>query len=333
MYHYTFRGFSLNNYSIVEYPYLSKIFKDGYLGVSLFFMISGFVILLSLENKTNFTFIKSRFLRLYPAYWICLFLSFFTISFFGAPYLSVTSFDLFTNVTMFNGFFKLPYVDGAYWSLLIEMKFYILMCFFILLNKKHNFKVDYLITSYIVISLIPLILNINSFKIYTIFNYLFTFKYSSFFLSGMIFYMIHKVGLNLKYIFQLFICFAMSIFWSLKGLSKLEHNFNIDFSETMTILYISIFYIIMFLISYGKLQIFNKKIFVKLGALTYPLYLLHQNIGYIILNRFSNFINKYLLLVLLLVFIFVLANFISDKFEPKFYKFLKSIIESNNRLK
>ena len=333
MYHYTFRGFMSKKYLFVEYPFLSKFFKDGYLGVSLFFMISGFVILMSVQNKTISGFVKSRFLRLYPAYWVCLLVSFFTILIFGAPYLTVSFFDLFSNFTMFNGFLKLPYVDGAYWSLLVEMKFYILMFLFILLKGKYNFKVDYFIILYILLSLISMISDIHPYKLYTIVNYFLTFKYSSFFISGMIFYMIYKVGLNFKYLLQLLICYSMSIFWSLKEVNIMENQYNLDFSETVTIIYVSVFYIVMFLISTGKLEVLNRKVFLKFGVLTYPLYLLHQNIGYIILNKFSNYINKYILLILLLAFVFVLANFISNKIEPKFYKFLKSIIESNTFMK
>ena len=328
MYHYTFRGFMSKEYLFVEYPLLSKFFKDGYLGVNLFFMISGFVILMSVQNKTISGFVKSRFLRLYPAYWICLLISFFSILQFGDPYLTVSFFDLISNFTMFNGFFKLPYIDGAYWSLLVEMKFYILILFFIFLKDKYNFKVDYFITLYILLSLISMISDVQSHKLHTIINYFLTFKYSSFFISGMIFYMIYKVGTKYKYVIQLLICYLMSIFWSLKEASKIENVYNITFSESTTIIYISAFYFVMFLISTGKLEVLNRKVFLKFGVMTYPLYLLHQNIGYIILNKFSDYINKYLLLVLLLVFVFALANFISNKLEPKFYKLLRSVIES-----
>ena len=54
-------------------------FKYGGLGVSLFFMISGFVIYLSINNvKDAKTFFIKRFIRLYPIFWICM-LTTFTI--------------------------------------------------------------------------------------------------------------------------------------------------------------------------------------------------------------------------------------------------------------
>ena len=48
LFHYTFRGFIANS-SILEFPVLGSLFKYGYLGVDLFFMISGFVIYVNRE--------------------------------------------------------------------------------------------------------------------------------------------------------------------------------------------------------------------------------------------------------------------------------------------
>jgi peptidoglycan/LPS O-acetylase OafA/YrhL len=46
----------------------SNIFQYGLFGVRLFFMISGFVILLTLEKRTGFVdFMLRRWLRLFPA--------------------------------------------------------------------------------------------------------------------------------------------------------------------------------------------------------------------------------------------------------------------------
>jgi len=45
-YHYTFAGFEDNpNLVPVEYPFLAEFTRYSYLGVNLFFLISGFVIL------------------------------------------------------------------------------------------------------------------------------------------------------------------------------------------------------------------------------------------------------------------------------------------------
>ena len=60
--------------------FLSKIFIHGDLGVNLFFLISGFVIFMSLNKSLNFlTFIKKRYFRLFPSMLFASLLYFFFI--------------------------------------------------------------------------------------------------------------------------------------------------------------------------------------------------------------------------------------------------------------
>lgn len=84
LYHYVFRGYNHDQLSPVEYPFLGSIFKYGYLGVELFFIISGYVVLMSAYHKTVREFFISRVVRLYPAFWIaCTFC--FVITYVFAP--------------------------------------------------------------------------------------------------------------------------------------------------------------------------------------------------------------------------------------------------------
>ena len=47
LYHYLFRGWAADNMSDLSFNKIGHFFKYGYLGVNLFFIISGFVIILS----------------------------------------------------------------------------------------------------------------------------------------------------------------------------------------------------------------------------------------------------------------------------------------------
>src|SRR6266850_1359270 len=70
-FHLGFRGYSAHNLQDVAYPELAAFSKYGYMGVELFFMISGYVIPWSIRGRTLAEFIASRAIRLYPTYWLC----------------------------------------------------------------------------------------------------------------------------------------------------------------------------------------------------------------------------------------------------------------------
>mgnify|MGYP001576560831 CR=1 FL=1 len=50
-YHLCYRGFAKDNLSILQFSPLENFAKYGYLGVDLFFIISGFVIIMSVKNS------------------------------------------------------------------------------------------------------------------------------------------------------------------------------------------------------------------------------------------------------------------------------------------
>ena len=81
------------------FPTGNKFAIYGWLGVYLFFLISGFVICLSCWGRTPRQFAVSRFIRLYPAYWVGLILTSAVLYFRpGGTKLELT--DVLTNATM-----------------------------------------------------------------------------------------------------------------------------------------------------------------------------------------------------------------------------------------
>lgn len=59
-FHYAFRGYAADDMTTMHYPALEPVAKYGYLGVHLFFMISGFVILMTAGDGSIERFIASR---------------------------------------------------------------------------------------------------------------------------------------------------------------------------------------------------------------------------------------------------------------------------------
>jgi len=123
-YHYTY-GFEERFHHVTP---LGVTLPFGYLGVYLFFAISGFVIFMTLDRcRQPMDFVASRFARLFPAYWAAVAITFVTMQVISVPNYDITWPQALANLLMVHAFFGVPDVDGVYWSLQIELLFYIWM--------------------------------------------------------------------------------------------------------------------------------------------------------------------------------------------------------------
>jgi peptidoglycan/LPS O-acetylase OafA/YrhL len=94
--------------------------------VLLFFAISGFAIFFSMA-KLQYArdFVVGRVVRLLPAYWAAMCLTLLIEHLGHMTSLYIPPFAALINATMLQGFFFLPAVDGAYWTLTVEIAFYV----------------------------------------------------------------------------------------------------------------------------------------------------------------------------------------------------------------
>jgi peptidoglycan/LPS O-acetylase OafA/YrhL len=73
IFHYSFRiAMTDGDVNEVTFAALVPYFKYGFLGVQLFFVISGFVIACSAENRTALEFGIARIARIYPGFLVCM---------------------------------------------------------------------------------------------------------------------------------------------------------------------------------------------------------------------------------------------------------------------
>ncbi|RAU47314.1 MULTISPECIES: acyltransferase [unclassified Pseudomonas] len=111
------------------------LIDPGKLGVLWFFMISGVVIPYSLKPGPDGAqrFLVSRFMRLYPAYWLSLLVFIVILKLTGAPLPSLA--QIAANLTMVQAALGFDDVIGLYWTLFIELVFYAL-CLALFLGGK-----------------------------------------------------------------------------------------------------------------------------------------------------------------------------------------------------
>jgi peptidoglycan/LPS O-acetylase OafA/YrhL len=106
-------------------------------GVEVFFVISGFAIQLSLESRrTAGDFLLSRALRLYPTFWAALAVTFTVVSALGLPERAVSPRDALFNLSMIPASLGAQAVDAVYWTLERELRFYGLILLLLVLGLR-----------------------------------------------------------------------------------------------------------------------------------------------------------------------------------------------------
>jgi peptidoglycan/LPS O-acetylase OafA/YrhL len=296
--------------------------KYGYLGVELFFLISGFVILMSLEkNDSFFSFIYKRWLRLFPAMLIATVLVYST-SFFlyerpaGVPqFNSILPGLIFMEpswIKLITGIEISP-LEGAFWSLYVEFKFYFIFGFlYFLFGKK-----------YAIIGVFSLfILAIVGFKFDIGFlislSKEFSLEYFDWFVIGSLMYLFF-VDKKVKYL-------IFSILISLLEFYKcLAHG---DLGKMFFLLLILILFLLPVCFDKTRFLISNK-LFLFFGLISYPLYLIHENAMVSLIYKVDKILDVpfVLLPVIPLIILFFISYFIVTTLEPLLLKWIK---KSNN---
>ena len=264
-----------NSSEILKSNFLFDIFKFGGAGVDIFFVLSGFII-----TYTSFTglgdinklsaFLKRRFIRIFPTYWIIislfLLLQILLPSFYRTHYPFefkniLSTYLLFPNHIM---------VNGVSWTLSNELFFYLLFCFaFIIPGKKWAFYFAIVYTAALI--LLPL----------TGYNYnenawtgLITFPMNVEFFMGVVSAILiprlpKKTGL--PFIIFGSVAFLISAIFTYPGYQLISNTFN-----RVVLFGIPSFFIVTGVVKYElSNKVYVSKVFLDLGNASYSLYLLH----------------------------------------------------------
>ena len=240
LYHYSFRGYAADGMSTMPYPLLAPVAKYGYLGVQLFFLISGFVILMTASTGSLKKFIVSRFARLYPAFWVCCTVTFVTIATIGGKYYSASISQYFINMTMLSGFIGVPSIDGSYWSIFIELKFYALIALLLIFRKINQAQL--FLVLWLIATIALNVLKIG--KLGSLLSIILIVDYSPYFIAGAMSFLVWSRGISLTRISVIFIAWLLAISYSLDEIPKRETHYNREFNSYVVIGMISTFFAI-----------------------------------------------------------------------------------------
>jgi peptidoglycan/LPS O-acetylase OafA/YrhL len=243
----------------------------GYYAVKLFFVISGFVILMTLDRcKTIADFAILRFSRLYPAYWASLII----VTLVQVVLLGNTFWPggFLANGTMFQQFLGYPHFDLVFWSLSVELAFYLNVAWVFLLGlhrKLHGVVLAWLALAaiWVVVFHDPGLVTAHAVVDPANRDWLallFAFDYAPYFVMGILFYRGTRHGWTWPTVTLMVCAIALELL-----LASFEGLAVAAVIATVFGLAVS-----------GYLRFLVTKFTLWLGAISYSLYLIHWNLGH-----------------------------------------------------
>lgn len=263
-FHYTTRFVEL--YGQGQHPTLAA--PHGHYGVNLFFIISGFVIFMTLDRtRVAMDFVVSRFSRLYPAYWVAVALTFAITTAFGLPGKEVGFWHAVANLTMVHSLFQVPHVDGVYWTLEVELLFYAgMLCLF---ASGHLHRVDVPLALLILLRLTWHVAATFNVELSWTLSRLLILKQIPWFALGIfVFQLSSGKDRALASRLRLTAVLALSCLWIVEG-----------WQTALLALALSA---LVYAAAAGRMTGLRHPVLVFFGAISYTLYLLHENIGWVV---------------------------------------------------
>ena len=303
-----------------------QIIRGGFIGVDIFFIISGFIITkIIMENKIqNFSllyFYERRIKRIIPLLSVVLIVSisslFFVFDFFllnkninvtFSIATAVSNFYFWASAVLYQFAEKNSLINLHFWSLSIEMQFYIFYPFLFIIFKKKEKFIPLILFIFITLSYLFVIKN---YKTHNMFNFYNSFSRVFEFLSGAIIFLYSgfiKQKIKEKFHTYIYLLGLIILFLYLQFLQ------NEEFHPSP--------YTLIFIISIGLMIIFNNDESLKnikigfsyLGKISYSLYLWHFPILVLGSYFFVEFTDlKKTILILICFGISIITYFVIEK--------------------
>ncbi len=285
-FHYTALDISNGTLSNLQpIPFVTASAAYGFLGVDFFFLISGFVISISAEGKSASDFAIARFVRLWPTFLLCMTLTTIAIFLLSTDGGKPDVFRYIANLTMVPAHIGFRPMDGAYWTLAFEIIFYILVFLIILLGQIKHFET---LTKIWLAGIIVAYFTGHSLLIFS--------YYFALFAAGGLFSIVMRHGFSTARIIFLIAAYVFSTYVAIeKGTARgIADTFTI--SPWVIVAIYTVFYLTFLIFSTSRLGDIKLPYSRKIGLMTYPLYLLHSEIGGLVLAGVATEQNKYVVI-------------------------------------
>lgn len=320
-YHYAFLGHQGGS-TWFSYEPLAPIARYGILGVQLFFLISGWVVLASARSATARAFAIARAVRILPTFWISCATTTAVVVLLGSPAFSVKPLQFLSNMAVVPFLYRslLPaahrtaFVDTVYWTLSYEIKFYLslgVLSGLRLLDRVEGFLWAWLLLTVAShFEFVP-----HAMELLLILNY------SAYFIAGAFFQRIQADGLSPSRGLGVLASLLCALHQVRDQADQLRESFGASFSSPGLQIGVLVFFALLLALALGQLR-FSSRTLSAMAAWTFPAYLLHQIIGYTLMNLVPPSTNSHVLfwgeLLLVALIACLYARFVEKPVNRRF---------------
>ncbi|MFJ4622551.1 acyltransferase family protein [Streptomyces sp. NPDC088812] len=283
VYHYAGRGGDVTQAwgtsPKLQFPTLSAFAAYGCLGVQIFFVISGFVICMSGWGRSPRSFFASRASRLLPAYWVAVVLVTAVFALPAVVYEAVSPSDALVNLTLLQQPLGADRVLGVCWTLWVEIRFYALFALCVVLPGANRRRVVLFCAVWTLAAVVaeaahePLL------------DLVLMPEYAPYFIGGIGLYLVHRdrrdalawgivaVG------FLIGQHYAVDSLWNASDPDAFAHRTTFGIVGVVAFGFAAVA-----AIALGLLNRVNWRRLTVAGALTYPFYLVHEHLGWVVIR-------------------------------------------------
>ncbi|MET0494532.1 MAG: acyltransferase [Actinoplanes sp.] len=257
-------------------PNAAPVLIYGFLGVEVFFLVSGFVICMSGWGRTVREFTASRVARLFPAFWVCVIVTAVVVTVVpvssGVPVSGVPGLgDVAVNLTMLAEPLNSPLVDTVYWTLWVELRFYLIFACLIgggLSDRRVRLFGTAWLGAAVVLPAFP-----GAFLSEIVMP-----DFAPYFVAGMTMFLLRRSRSDWRLWALLGGCWLVCLQRVTVRALDLKPGYAVPVWPALVLLTIA--YAVLLAIALGATDRLGWRWLTTAGALTYPFYLVHQRVGY-----------------------------------------------------
>ena len=262
-----------------QFPTLHSLFAYGCLGVQVFFVISGFVICMSGWGRPLTSFVASRASRLLPAYWAAVLLVTGVFALPVVAYRAVSPSDALVNLTMLQMPLGVDRVLGVCWTLWAEVRFYALFALCVVLPGANRRRVIMFCAGWTTAAVIAENANMPLLDIVLMP------EYAPFFIGGVGLYLVHRDRRDVHAWGIVAVSWLIGQHYAVQGLWHAPNPEAFSYRSSFGIIAVVTFgFVAVAAIALGLLGRVNWRWLTVAGALTYPFYLVHEHLGWVVIE-------------------------------------------------